>query len=271
MSTAFNCEDKDTLVAYLYDEADDALRREVRTHLRTCAACAAEVDALQALRRDLLAWQPPETALNFAIVQKPATLLQPSRWSRPSLPAWAQVAAAVLVFAAGVALANVQVRYGSDGLTVTTGWLTPAVGGPGVRQADPAALKSTPTTAADSSGVASRSTTDDWRPAFTALESALRRELQMVRSTQAASARAAVPPAEIDTVLRQVRALVNESEERQRQELALRMTQFGRDVRTDLIRMNQGFRQLQERTGMVENSQRGVMSLMRRVSTQQVP
>jgi len=270
MSTAFNCEDKDTLVAYLYDEIDDALRREVRTHLRTCAACAAEVDALQAVRRDLLAWQPPETELNFAIVQKPATVLQPSRWSRPSLPAWAQVAAAVLVFAAGAALANVQVRYGSDGLTVTTGWLTPIVG-PG--SGDSTGLKPSPTTAADSSAVTSRSTTDDWRPAFTALESELRRELQMVRSTQAASARAAVAPADIETnaVLRQVRALVNESEERQRQELALRMTQFGRDVRTDLIRMNQGFRQLQERTGMVESSQRGVMSLMRRVSTQQVP
>jgi hypothetical protein len=260
MSTAFNCEDKDTLVAYLYDEIDDALRREVRTHLRTCAACAAEVDALQAVRRDLLAWQPPETALNFAIVQKPATVLQPSRWARPSLPAWAQVAAAVLVLAAGAALANVQVRYGSDGLTVTTGWLPSTVAAPGVSQADPASLTT-------------EKASDDWRPAFTALESELRRELQMVRSTQAVSARAAVAPADIDTnaVLRQVRALVNESEERQRQELALRMTQFGRDVRTDLIRMNQGFRQLQERTGMVESSQRGVMSLMRRVSTQQVP
>jgi hypothetical protein len=265
MSTAFNCEDKDTLVAYLYDEIDDALRREMRTHLRTCAACAAEVDALQAVRRDLPAWQPPETELNFAIVQKPATVLQPSRWSRPSLPAWAQVAAAVLVFAAGAAVANVQVRYGSDGLTVTTGWLPSTVAAPGVSQADPAGLKPSPTT--------EERARDDWRPAFTALESELRRELQMVRSTQAASARPAVAPADIDTnaVLRQVRALVNESEERQRQELALRMTQFGRDVRTDLIRMNQGFRQLQERTGMVESSQRGVMSLMRRVSTQQVP
>lgn len=246
MSTPFHCEDKDTLVAYLYDEIDDALRMEVKAHLRTCAACASEVEGLQAVRRDLLAWQPPETALNFAIAQKPATVLRSSRWPAAALPAWAQVAAAVLVFAAGAAIANVQMRYGSDGVTITTGWM-----------AQPPA--SVATVAAPA--------VEDWRPVFTALQSELQRELQMMR-TQASSARAASSSVPIDTnaVLRQVRALVNESEERQRQELALRMTQFGRDVRTDLVRMNQGVMLLQERTGMVENSQRGVMNLMRRVS-----
>jgi hypothetical protein len=49
------------------------------------------------------------------------------------------------------------------------------------------------------------------------------------------------------------------------------MTQFGRDVHTDLLRMNNGFRQLQGRTGAIEGNQRQMIDLVRRVQTQQVP
>src|SRR5262245_46681346 len=106
MSTTFNCDDKETLVAYLYDEIDAELRRDVTTHLRACAACAEEVDGLRGVRRDLAGWQPPETELNFAIVQKSATVLRPARWSTRAVPGWLQVAAAALLFAGGAALAN---------------------------------------------------------------------------------------------------------------------------------------------------------------------
>src|SRR5919108_1267381 len=159
MSRAFQCDDKDTLIAYLYGEVDEEMRQQVRAHLRTCAACADEVEGLQAVRRDLLEWQPPEMALNFSIVQKPATVLRPARWSVSALPAWAQVAAAALVFAVGAAIANVQVRYASDGVTVTTGWMSQptAVVGPAGQTAvagtNSADLKVSPTT-------------EDWRPAF---------------------------------------------------------------------------------------------------------
>ena len=43
MSLMFTCDDKATLVAYLYDEIDAQDRRRVDEHLRQCAACAAEV------------------------------------------------------------------------------------------------------------------------------------------------------------------------------------------------------------------------------------
>jgi hypothetical protein len=253
MSTTFNCEDKDTLVAFLYDdEIDDALRREVTAHLRTCTACASEVDGLRAVRRDVLAWQPPETELNFAIVQKPATVLRPARWPLPALPAWAQVAAAALVFAAGAAIANVQVRYNSEGVTMTTGWMA--------QPPTPITTVATPPA-------------EDWRPALTALESELRRELQLVRSTQTGGARAASAAAPVDanTLMRRVRAEITESEQRQRQELALRLTQLGREVQTDFVRVNQGFRQLQGRTGLVEGRQSEMLNYFRRVATQQVP
>ncbi len=102
MIDTLRCDDKDTLVAYLYGEIDADRRREVDGHLRTCASCAGEVDDLRGVRQHLASWQPPIPELDFTITQKPATVLRPSRWSIPHLPAWAQVAAAMLVFATGL-------------------------------------------------------------------------------------------------------------------------------------------------------------------------
>lgn len=259
MSTTFHCDDKEALVAYLYDDIDPQRRREISTHLRACEACASEVEALQAVRRDLAAWQPPEAELNFAIVQKSATVLRPSRWSARSVPVWLQAAAALLLVAGSAAIANLQVHYGNDGLTISTGWM----------QADRATIETVPvrTVAAP--------VTDDWRPALTALEADLRRELQTMRSTPPQPA-ANVSSSSIDAeaLLRRVQTLVTESERRQQQELAVRMAQLGRDVQSDLFRINQGFRQLQGRTGVVEGNQRELVNFVnqvRRVSTQQVP
>jgi anti-sigma factor RsiW len=46
MSEVFRCEDKETLVAYLYGDIEVAVRREVERHLRTCSACTREVEGL---------------------------------------------------------------------------------------------------------------------------------------------------------------------------------------------------------------------------------
>jgi anti-sigma factor RsiW len=260
MSTTFQCDDKDTLISFVYDEIDADARRQVVAHLRTCATCASEIDGLRLVRHELAEWQPPVLPLDFQIVQKPATVLRSARWSLGAVPAWAQVAAAVLVMAAGAAIANLQVQYGGDGLRVSTGWMAPAQPAPAGAVALPAS--------------------EDWRPALTALESDLRRELQMM---QASSKQADAPPRGIPTgatidanaLLRRVQTLVNESEERQRQDLAIRMTRFGREVemqrRSDIARINGVFGQLNGRTGVVEGNQREVVNLLRRVSTQQVP
>jgi hypothetical protein len=271
MSTSFHCDDKETLIAFIYDELDAETRRQVSAHLVTCAACASEVEGLLLVRQDLAQWQPPEIALNFEIAQRPATVLRPSRWSLPAVPAWAQLAAAVLVFAVGAAIANVQVRYDASGLTVSTGWMTPnlsSVANDGNRVAPP----------------------EEWRPALAALETDLRKELQLVRSTarptafdgRAVSAQplaAAAPAAATvdgNALMRRVQSLIDDSERRQRQELALRLTQVNRDFeiqrRADLMKINADFRQLQGRTGYVEGYQREIANVLRRVSsTQQVP
>ena len=63
--------------------------------------------------------------------------------------------------------------------------------------------------------------------------------------------------------LRQVSDLIDESEQRQRQELARRLTQFGRDLevqrRADLVRIEQNFGQVEGRAGAEMARQRELL------------
>jgi len=129
MSMKFTCDDKATLVAYLYGEVDAAARQAIDDHLAHCAACAGELTALGDVRSELGLWAPPDVELDFQIVRKsqpPASnVLRPARWWN-TVPVWAQAAAAILVIAAGLSIANLQIRSGPDGLVVTTGWMPSA-------------------------------------------------------------------------------------------------------------------------------------------------
>jgi len=254
MSDTFRCDDKDTLMAFIYDEIDPIIRRRVEEHLRTCAACAEEVAALNGVRVDLAAWTPPQIELDFAIVNKqehkPAVAKPTSWWT--GVPVWAQAAAAVFVLGLGVGLANIHVKSGPDGLVVTTGWMAPAATTPGFANV------------AD--------TNADWKPAMTALAAQLRSEMQNAQAaSQPAVVRTAVRPN--DDVMRAVQSMIDASESRQRQELALRLTQFNRDVNVqrsaDLVKIDQMFGQLDGRTGAMDARQRQLMNYIQRVSNPQ--
>ena len=265
MSEVFRCEDKDTLVAYLYGEVDSDVRREVERHLRTCIACTREIDGLQEAREDLQLWLPPEADLGFSITQTPAAGAAPApvltspRWAAlHGLPAWAQVAAAALFVAAAVAIANVQVRSTSEGLVVTTGWM---------QQAEPLAA----TAAAPTSN-------QEWRRELVGLEQSLRSEL--AAQQQAIRTATAAPPVEAsggDTaaVLRRVQSMIAASEERQQQEMARRFIQAERNwnVRwsSDRQTMSRQLGNLQGRTLAVQAGQQEVMNQfrMQRVSAPQ--
>jgi hypothetical protein len=238
MSTGFTCDDTDTLVAYLYDELDAEAGAAVARHLASCAACRGEVASLGGVRRLLGEWTPPAPPLRFTVAaDMPATAIQPARWS--AVPAWAQLVAATLAVAVGAAVANVQVRHDQAGWTLSTGWLPP-----------PAAAAP----AADDGGA------ERWRPALAALEQSLRQDL---------TSGAAAPPqtvAATDTDAQtqsRLRALIQESERRQQQELALRLTQFSRDLdlqrRADLVRIDQGIGRLEGRTGAEVARQREML------------
>ncbi len=272
MSETFTCDDKDQLVAFLYDELGEEARRRVAEHLRICAACADEVTGLTHVREELAAWAPPDADLGYTIVPTAGTadrapqVLRPARWWAPSsVPAWARAAAAVLVLAAGLSLANLQVRYGAEGLVVTTGWMAPAA---------PAATSATIATA-PASTTAVPAPVADWRPALAALEASLREEIQSARSGAGTVAAGAPPARENSLTLQRIAELIEQSERRQRQELALRLTQFGRDLevqrRSDLVRINQGFGQFEGRAGAEIARQRQMLDYIMRVSAQPPP
>ena len=126
---SFSCTDKDTLIAYVYGECDDALRGAVEAHLATCAACADEVGGFGRVRTTLSEWAPPDRVGSFRLVREeeaaapaPARILRPARWWQAPVLALAKVAAGILLFAGGAALANLEVRYDSGGFVVRTGW-----------------------------------------------------------------------------------------------------------------------------------------------------
>lgn len=250
MSESFHCDDKETLMAFLYGEIDPPARRRVEDHLRRCAACSQEVDALTTVRTELATWAPPDRELGVFVAGRRAGAEPPAHWWA-EVPAWAQVAAAALVLAAGASIANLQVRSGPDGVVVSTGWMRPA--------AAPAPQAIAPGDAA-------------WKPALAALESKLRDEMAAGRGQPIAPVMVARGN-DADALLRQVRALVDESELRQRRELALRITQLNRDMdiqrRADLVRIEQGLGQVEGRTGAEMARQRQLLNYVMRVSSPQ--
>ena len=73
-------------------------------------------------------------------------------------------------------------------------------------------------------------------------------------------------------MLRRVQALIEQSEQRQQRELALRLAQVVRDVdaqrRADLLRVDQNLGQLEGQTGAAAAQQRELLNYLVRVSEQ---
>ena len=129
MSTLRSCPGGDALVSLLYDDFEAGAkpsRDDLETHVRACATCLAEFEALGGVRAQLAAWTAPDVALGLEVVRTGAR--QPLGW-RQSFAAWAgrqralpAAAAAVLILGGAAALASLDVRYDQSGLTVRTGW-----------------------------------------------------------------------------------------------------------------------------------------------------
>jgi hypothetical protein len=273
MMDTHRCDDKDLLVAFLYDEIEAPARRRVEEHLRICAACAAELSAFRSVRESLRAWAPPEAALvldhearqtaSVADAAPSGDVLRPARWWRSgSLPGWAQAAAAVLVVASALSIANLRIQYGADGLSVSTGWMAaPArpANGP---------LETTQTVLSPDNA--------EWRTALTSLERELRGEIQSLRARSAAPVTVSQPRSAPDeATMRRMTQLVEDSENRQKRELALRLAQFGRDIevqrRTDNRRNVQAIGQFEALSGAEIARQRQIVDYIMRVSTQPPP
>ncbi|HEY3383250.1 MAG TPA: zf-HC2 domain-containing protein [Vicinamibacterales bacterium] len=252
MTDGFSCADKETLVSYVYGECDAATRDQVDAHLAVCPECTDEIRGFGLVRTTLAEWTPPARAVGFRLVRDEAIeaapasahVLRPPRWWQTSMPLFARAAAAVLLVAGGAALANVEVRYDKDGLVVRTGWQHP--GGP-VAGVSPVAASGGVEQAARLPGEA---TSAGWQTELTALEQRLRNEMRVqIASTRPASSpsmvRAANAGFDEKQFMTRVRALLDESERRQQNEMAYRLSLVAGD-------------QMQRRNEMMMRVQQGI-------------
>lgn len=270
MNDLTRCPDPDHLITLLYDDEGEAAERAVlAAHIRGCPACAAVVAALGGTRDTLGAWHAPRPPLGFAAIQP-----RPSAW-RQMLPWGGMAAAAVLTLAAAAGLAGLEIRYDQQGFTVRTGWQ---------RTPEPAA-EPQPRAVRDAAAVAaadprttwvSRASEGEppWRADLDLLATHLRTEFEArtraaeVRLAEVAAARGpATAPAVVDEdrLVQRLAAQIEQSELRQQQNLALRVSELGREFQlrrqADLVQFEQGL-------ARVEQQRR---DLIRRVAVSQAP
>lgn len=275
MTVTFHCGDNEALVGYMYDEGEPGERAAIAAHVATCASCAGELAALGATREGLAAWTPPDVPLGFRIVSEPpaqVVSLEERRqavpgdterrqavpadnkerrqavpadgawWQRP-MPAWAQAAAAAMIFAAGLGLG--AMRGGS---------------------VEPAGAVATTAAPATASAPATTVSAQDLR----ALEQRLLAQVAQARPAGAAAAAAPQVAGTTNLTMQQVQSLIAESEQRQQRELTLRTAEVIRDFDTqrrgDLARIQQTFGRLEGTTGAEAEQQRQMLNYLMRVS-----
>jgi hypothetical protein len=242
----------EALVTYLYDDGDtDAAARPIfEAHLTTCVRCSEDLAALRGVRARLGRWNPPEPSFTvpshkLQVASRESQAADRTSWWR-EIPAWAQVAAALLFLGVSAGIANLDVRYDQNGLSVRTGWMPHSrdarSGAPGQAGAAAVPSASTPISVASQANVPQGSA--PWRADLAALERQLKTEFHAAQISGAAPVVSAQPArAAADAeIVRRVRALVEESEKRQQRELALRVAEVIRDVnvqrQADLVKVD---------------------------------
>jgi hypothetical protein len=190
------------------------------------------------------------------------------RWR--ALPAWAQVAAALLFLGVSAGVANLDIHRDQNGWTVRTGWSRPAApAGAAAAAAErrDAATAAPPAVPPDANTVT--------RDELVALERRLRSEMRGVQaSPRMVAASDARPTAggslRDEDLLRRVHALLDETEKRQNRELALRIGEVLRDVnaqrQADLMRIDRSLGLVQNDLGVEVMKQRQSLNYLMRVN-----
>ena len=279
MTDATRCPDPETLLVLLYDdEGEPDERAALAAHVASCGACAHVVGSLDQTRGMLGAWHAPRMPLGFALVPESRRT-----FGRQALYRGGLAAAAVLVLAAASSLARLEVKYDAAGFSVRTG-VTQAAPAPAasasisneVRAAEmrPAAAVAP---ANDEWLAQARKADAPWRADLELLNTELRGEL----ARQAEQWRAARPapvvltaatmPAQTgprrslsdEELVRRVQELLDQSEVRQQQNLALRVTELGRQFELqrqgDIVQVEQALTRIEQQRN----------ELLRRVSATQ--
>ena len=268
MSENFRCGDPEALITYLYDEGDATEREAIAAHVMRCLSCTDEIESLRSTRSTLAAWSPPDASLGFRVTradERPEpVVLRPAAWWRQPLPAWAQAAAAVLIFGAGMTLGGArQMAPMPTAAPVEV-----------ARDTAPAAATA-PAPVRSGFGAQSPAQSAVSRDELVRLEQrlgALERSGAGAAQTQAVASRAG---SDDRALLQQVQALIDASEERQRRE---NITLVGRVVndfdlqrRVDLRQIEDRFGRLHDTTGVALRQQNDAVNYLMRVSQSNVP
>jgi hypothetical protein len=248
------CGDPGALVTYLYNDGTPDELAAIAAHVQACTACTSELAALGDTREALSTWSPPQTELGFTLTASDALPVVPAAsataaavsaavadvpWWRQASPVWMQAVAASMVFAAGMAIGA------SRGAAPAAGGVAGA-GQPALVQA------------AKADSVSHGELAD--------LEQRLRAELARLTPASTAAPVQTAARTDDDALLKRVRSLLTESEERQRGELALRTAQVLRDIeiqrKVDLATVQQNIGQIQGTTGAELRQQRELYNML---------
>jgi len=248
------------LVSYIYGELTSEERAHFDRHLNACLACRTELGALEDVRADLAAWSTPEVVGDIAVrTAAPAPVVPlptgKSVW-RPwrDIPMWAQTAAAILVLGVAAGFANLEITYGNGGFSVRTGW-----------------NRSVTQTAAQAPAAVAGAAAPS-RAEFDALAAEVRASAAARPQAQTVAADGALDEA----LVRRVKGLVQESEQRQQRELALRLAEVVREGQVqrqvDLEKIDRNLGLMQRNVSMESmRTQQYFNSLAQRVSQPVVP
>jgi anti-sigma factor RsiW len=250
----------ESLVGYLYGELTPQEQRAYDGHLATCAECRGELVALRGVRDDLVSWAPPECRdlpSSWAFAPAPPV---PMARLRAWAPAFGLAAAAMLVLAASAAIANLEVRYDSQGFAVRAG-----------RQAAPAQPAAPVTSVAS----APRDAAAPVNASFVTAEELAAFESRLRAAFAEPSGRASMQTVASSTpqLPAEVRRLIEESEARTRSEMAARFLDIVSDFeghrRTDMLRVQQALGQLQRTSGAEAAQTRDIVNRLMLVSSGQ--
>jgi hypothetical protein len=192
------CDERDQLIGYLYNEGDAIERRRVEVHLETCETCRDEIRGLRHTREDLLAWDVPERPSVW-------TPFAPARvapaWR--DVPRWALAAAASAIFVIGAA----------------GGFVTRVLLPVPVQSAAAQPAAGTPT---------------DMTAIQAQLRDLVRSEMGPRATPVSTSAAPTTAPVTTDDLMRQVRLLIAQSEQRGGQRLDARAREISMTLLSDL-------------------------------------
>lgn len=272
MTDVMRCPEPDALLVLLYDdEGVPAERAALQDHVDGCPDCAEILSSLDAARGALGAWHAPRLPLGFALVRQERSRMRTVVWSS------GLAAAAVLVLAAAASLAQLDLRYDQEGLRIRTGGgrvatLTALERAQSQRVSDALMVTPAPSpvanqAAAEGTWVSKASAGEPpWRADLDLLATQLRGDLvRIVQDAQqpaspvtvrvAAPISAAGPVRSMSDaeLLKRVQDLLDQSEIRQQSNLALRVTELGRQFelarQSDIVQVEQTLQRIEQQRG----------------------